>query len=115
LEELKSGGVYPSGPCSAWPEKRHKELMGRHAPKHATKVKASVGDMAQGLAKNIAAYVTGGNVTKVVRDERYQTCLNCPAFIEESKRCSDCGCFMEAKTWINADPNFLCPQKKWKR
>lgn len=71
--------------------------------------------MARGLVKTAAQAVSHGKVSKEVREERYDMCKACPAFIEESKRCSDCGCFMEGKTWVGGDPKQLCPQKKWVR
>ncbi len=82
-------------------------------PKQAPKVKASTGQMARGLLKNAAAALKGGKVSAEVRTERWNTCKVCPFFIPQSKRCSECGCFMEAKTWINADPKQLCPKQKW--
>ena len=117
-EELKSAGTYPTGPCSAWPQHRNEQLAKAYPQsqerkvKHATKVKASFGDMAKNLAKS-SKMALNGKVSKEIREERYDTCKNCPAFIEKSKRCSECGCFMEAKTWLKADPNELCPLKKW--
>lgn len=120
-EELKSSGTYPSGPCSAWPEERNQELMKKYrakqvrAEEQAKKVKATAGQMAKGLVQNAGAFLRGGHVTKVIREERYDVCKACPAFIKDSKRCSECGCFMEAKTWINADPNMLCPLQKWEK
>lgn len=83
--------------------------------KHATKVNASIGKMAKGLVKNAAQAVRNGRVTEEVYNERYETCKSCPFFIEDSKRCSECGCFMEAKAWIGGDPNMLCPKQKWSR
>jgi len=112
-EELKSAGVYPTGPVSAWPQERNDRLMqmaGR--PK---KVQASVGQMAGGLLKTAKQAVRHGKVSSEIREERYDTCKACPFFNPDSKRCLDCGCFMEAKTWIGGDPNTLCPKKKWKR
>jgi hypothetical protein len=104
-EELKSAGVYPTGPVSAWPEERNIEL---HASatntKGARKVNASVGKMASGFIKTADQAIRRGGVAKEIRDERY-----------ESKRCSECGCFMEAKTWVGGDPKKLCPKKKWVR
>ena len=119
-EELKSAGTYPTGPCSAWPWPRNEQLAKAYPEtqerkvKHATKVKASLGDMAKNLAKTNQTALNG-KVSKEIREERYDTCKNCPAFIEGSKRCSECGCFMEAKTWLKADPDELCPLKKWSR
>ena len=120
LEELKSAGVYPSGPCSAWPEARNTELQrlqrepaGKYVK--ATKVKASAGKMAGGLLRTAGQAMRHGKVSAEIREERYDTCKACPAFIEDSKRCSECGCFMEAKTWIGGDKDMLCPLKKWSR
>jgi hypothetical protein len=120
-EELKSAGVYPTGPVSAWPYSRNEALAQQyHNPtpvlnKHAKKVTASAANMAGGLLKTAGQAMRHGRVSEVIRNERYETCKACPAFVESSKRCSDCGCFMEAKTWIGGDPNMLCPQKKWSR
>jgi len=119
-EELKSAGVYPSGPVSAWPEERNQALMAnaqKSKPKvrHATDVKATSAKMAMGLLKTAGQAIRGGKVSKEIREERYETCKGCPSFIEDSKRCADCGCFMEAKTWVNGDKDFLCPLKKWSR
>ena len=83
--------------------------------KHATKVNAGIGKMAKGLVKNAAQAVRNGRVTEEIYKERYETCKNCPFFIEDSKRCSECGCFMEAKAWIGGDPDLLCPKQKWSR
>jgi len=118
IEELSCDGVAPSGPVSAWPQKRHAAMMKesvKNQPKHATKVNAGIGKMAKGLVKNAAQAVRNGRVTEEIRNERYDTCKACPFFIEDSKRCSECGCFMEAKTWIGGDPDLLCPKKKWSR
>lgn len=114
-EELKTDGVYPSGPVSAWPRDRHMELMKAAGQKHETKVKAGVGKMAQGLIKTAGQALRHGKVSAEIREERYNTCKACPAFIEDSKRCSECGCFMEAKTWTGGNPDNLCPLKKWDR
>jgi len=75
----------------------------------------SMGKMAAGLMKTAGQAFKHGRVSKEVREERYDTCKACPFFDEKSKRCKDCGCFMEAKTWVGGDPDMLCPQKKWKR
>lgn len=118
-EELKSAGTYPVGPCSAWPEERHYNLMQQQksasSTKHATKVKASAGKMAKGLLKTAGQAIRRGNVSAEIRDERYDTCKACEFFIEDSKRCSECGCYMEAKTWVGGDPDALCPKQKWSR
>ena len=72
-----------------------------------------MGDMAKGLLKTGAAALKGGKVDPSIRDARYKTCLDCPAFNHDEKRCSECGCYMIAKTWINAEPDLLCPLNKW--
>ena len=119
-EELKSAGTYPTGPVSACPQHRNEELAKAYPQsqerkvKHATKVKASFGDMAKSLAKN-GTMALQGKVSKEVREERYDTCKSCPAFIEKSKRCSECGCFMQAKTWLKGNKDVLCPLQKWAR
>ncbi len=119
MEELSCDGVKPSGPVSAWPQERHEKLIeqtqAESKTRHATKVKAGFSKMTQGLMKSGVQALAKGKVSSEVRDERYETCKSCPSFIEASKRCADCGCFMEAKTWIGGDPNTLCPLAKWSR
>ena len=115
-EELKSAGVYPSGPVSAWPQERNTALTdAMTGTARATRVKASAGKMAGGLLKTAGQAILHGRVSAEVREERYDTCKACPAFVEGSKRCSECGCFMEAKTWVGGNPKMLCPLKKWER
>ena len=89
--------------------------MAKMMPKQAKKVEASVGKMAGGLLKTAGQALMNGKVSAEIREERYDTCKACPFFVKDSKRCSDCGCFMEAKTWVGGDPDVLCPQKKWRR
>lgn len=126
LEELLSAGVAPTGPVSAWPQSRNEELQKLFLERaysdsrpgdvvHDKEIGPSFGQMATGLMKTAGQALRHGRVAEEVRNERYETCKNCPFFIEDSKRCSQCGCFMEAKTWIGGDPDMLCPQKKWSR
>jgi hypothetical protein len=122
IEDLRSGGVLPSGPVSAWPQSRNapgpemkKAWHDRDIAKHDTQVKAGLGDMAKGLVKVAAQAVSHGRVSEEIREERMETCRQCPHFIEDSKRCSECGCFMEAKSWVGGDPKGLCPKAKWVR
>lgn len=137
-EELKSAGVYPSGPCSGYPRERNAELVMRAEeertgvrPTHqytydkdgnlesavplGKKAMPGAGKMAKGLLRTTGQALRNGKVSSEVRNERYDTCRACPLFDPKSKRCTDCGCFMEAKTWVGGDPDMLCPQKKWKR
>ena len=115
--------MLPTGAVSAWPQERHEALYAQlpdnrvkgvqNSPRK--KIKASGLEMARGMAKVAMQGLKNGKVSKEVREERYDTCKACPLFDSESKRCTDCGCFMEAKTWIGGDPDMLCPQKKWSR
>ena len=119
-EFLRSGGELPIGPCSAWPRARNKQAQdivrdGVSQGPHARKVRASLGKQVRNLAKTASQAAVGGKVTSEVREERMSTCRGCPSLIQDSERCSECGCFMAAKTWINADPNKLCPLQKWSR
>ena len=115
-EELTSAGVAPTGPVSGWPKERHEALMLKHKPAATQpEIKASVGGMTKGLLRNAGMALKGGRVSAEVREERYSKCKACPAFRQNDKRCSECGCFMEAKTWINGNPKVLCPLKKWSR
>ena len=116
VEELSCDGVPPTGPVSAWPKERMDQLMGQQKrPTHDTHIRVSTGEMAKGLLRTAGQAVRNGKVSAEIREERYDTCKACPFFIEDSKRCSECGCFMEAKTWIGGDPDTLCPKKKWSR
>ena len=117
VEQLRSGGVLPSGPVSAWPQERNNELIKKEKAKTKGAQSVNVGAMrmARNLAQTAKQAVTHGKVSEEIREERYETCKACPFFIEDSKRCSECGCFMEAKTWVGGNPNTLCPKKKWSR
>ena len=117
VELLRSAGVLPSGPVSAWPKERNEELIKSSikGAKHAKKVNVGAMRMAANLARTAKQAVQYGKVSEEIREERYDTCKSCPFFIEDSKRCSECGCFMEAKTWVGGDPKVLCPKQKWSR
>lgn len=82
---------------------------------HARKVRAGLGKQIQGLGTSVKQAVQHGKVSSEIREERFATCRQCPALIEATERCSECGCFMAAKTWIAADPAKLCPLQKWSR
>lgn len=126
VKELISGGSEPVGPVSAWPKDRHEALIaqlnqahnsGRSSTetRHDLHVKAQAPAMAKGVLRAAGQFIQHGKVSNDIREERYAICKSCPHFIEDSKRCSECGCFMEAKTWIGGDPKLLCPKKKWER
>ena len=115
IKELSCNGVPPTGPVSAWPQERHDKLMGKTRAKKDPEIKPSASQMAGNLLKTGAQAFTKGKVSSQVREERYATCKGCPSFRKADKRCSECGCFMEAKTWVGGDPNKLCPLRKWAR
>ena len=113
-EVFRSAGTLPTGPVSAWPKARHDSLMeASQAKKKATKVKATKGEMLRSGLQVAAMGAQNGTVSPAVRNARYETCQACPYFLADSKRCSECGCFMEAKTWINGNPDHLCPKQLW--
>jgi hypothetical protein len=118
VEDLRSAGVLPTGPVSAWPKERNVAGPGmRGAKEHKAdpKIKATVAGLARGLGKTALQGILNGKVSREVREERYDICKACSAFRKQDKRCSECGCFMEAKTFIAGDPDMLCPLKKWSR
>jgi hypothetical protein len=49
-------------------------------------------------------------VTEEVANNRMAICRECPEFIKATSQCKQCGCFMNAKTKIEA---AACPLKKW--
>ena len=120
-EQFRSAGVMPSGPISPWPQGREIKTMeemyhrrtGQAMP--AKKVTASLGTMAKGLVETAGHAIRNGKVSQEIRQERFATCLACPHYVQESSRCSLCGCYMKAKTWVDGPPQALCPAKKWDR
>ena len=49
-------------------------------------------------------------VDEATSTERYSICKGCPEFINLSKQCKKCGCFMSAKTKLAA---ASCPIGRW--
>lgn len=47
---------------------------------------------------------------KDVANERYAICQECPLFNKTTKTCTECGCFMAAKTKLL---HAVCPVDKW--
>lgn len=43
-------------------------------------------------------------------NKRFQICKECPELIKLTKTCKKCGCFMKAKTLLEA---ATCPIGKW--
>lgn len=112
-EDFRSGGALPSGPVSAWPKSRHEKMLGQARANNDPIVKASTKDMAKGLLKTAGQALRSGRVSPEVREERMATCRKCPSYRRSDKRCGECGCFMEAKSWVGGDPDRLCPLQKW--
>lgn len=66
-----------------------------------------------GTAADVAKGVVHGEgllVFQEVYDERIKTCEGCEFFRKEDRRCSQCGCFMEAKARLK---KAYCPVHKW--
>ena len=55
-------------------------------------------------------YLTQDHVDDATQQSRYALCKECPSFINLTKQCSLCGCFMKAKTAIK---NATCPDGRW--
>ncbi len=47
-----------------------------------------------------------------VREERLNICLACDDLVPKINMCNNCGCIVNAKTWI---PSTKCPIDKWGR
>lgn len=73
-------------------------------------------DMAKsllGTATDVVKGVVHGDgvlVTEEIYNTRMSICDGCEFFRKEDKRCSQCGCFMEAKTRLK---KTFCPIHKW--
>lgn len=46
----------------------------------------------------------------ILAEERFNICLSCPELISLTTQCKKCGCFMKAKTKLEA---AKCPIGKW--
>ena len=47
---------------------------------------------------------------KAIRIHRIDTCHSCDRFYAPTATCKECGCFMNAKTWLK---HAKCPLNKW--
>lgn len=119
LAYINDDGSYimPSGPCMGWPLSRNQpgpRLLGRNAPENTeerdTQIKASPKQMAGSLLQSSVQAIQHGRASSEEREKRMDLCRACKHFIEKERRCSECGCFMAAKTWIKA---ATCPVGKW--
>ena len=50
------------------------------------------------------------SVPEEVKQQRLDTCLNCPKLIELTKQCGECLCFVNYKTSLRQEK---CPLEKW--
>ena len=75
----------------------------------------SIRTMAESLATTAGQAIRHGAAPYDVYEERLRTCFECDSFIQETKRCAECGCFMIAKARVGGDPAKLCPLQKWSR
>ena len=55
-------------------------------------------------------YFMQEHVSDQEQEARYAICQECPSFINLTKQCKKCGCFMVAKTAIK---DATCPDNKW--
>jgi hypothetical protein len=50
------------------------------------------------------------NTDEQVALDRYATCIECPEFLNLTKQCKQCGCFMPMKVKLK---DAECPVGKW--
>lgn len=123
IKELAcADGTEPTGPVSAWPKDRndalHRREMNRQRQAmqaYQEEEKVTLKKMAGGVVRTGLQAMRNGKVSKEVREARMDTCRNCEFFQPDSKRCSLCGCFMEAKTWVAGRKDTLCPKDRWSK
>lgn len=48
--------------------------------------------------------------TEEISETRYNICIDCDRFLNLTKQCKECGCFMPAKTKLKY---ATCPIGKW--
>lgn len=116
--DLACDGVYPTGPVSAWPAEeivdRGPIIPDAQTPEaQTTAMKADAKKMAESLLDSASRLIREKRVTADVRAERLKTCETCPAFNKKKRRCNECGCFVDVKSWLGGDPTSLCPLSKW--
>lgn len=63
-----------------------------------------------GRAVKSAATGQGVKVTQETAEARLAICRSCPFFRHADERCSKCGCYLAAKTYLRAEK---CPVGKW--
>jgi len=86
---------------TAWEKYKEKNMISiaPEAPIVDTKIEQPIADQPQYEFVDPKIY-----------SKRLLTCIDCPAFVKESKTCTECGCFMVFKTKL---PHATCPLNKW--
>lgn len=116
IHDLACDGVLPTGAVSAWPREvlERTLLESPDSPlAQTTEMKADAKKMAESLLDSASRLVRNKRVTADVRAERLKTCATCPSFNRKKRRCNECGCFVDVKSWLGGDPTSLCPLSKW--
>lgn len=69
--------------------------------------------LALGTIKLTFARVLGFEILARVEEVNFRRseCEGCQFFIEESRQCGVCTCFVDGKVWITTES---CPKKKWR-
>jgi len=66
-----------------------------------------------GTAKDVVGGALSGKglrVDETTYEHRISLCRGCEFFINETERCSVCGCYMKAKSMFK---KAYCPENKW--
>lgn len=71
----------------------------------------------QAIIKEVLDVLPGTTfVDESVKEMRLKVCEGCEIMDKDTRKCNDCGCFIDEKTRVLSLP-FLeaekCPQKKW--
>lgn len=118
-EQFRSSGELPRGPVSPWPRGREiralNSFINKTDVRNENEIKPTFKEMATGMLRTGGQALHHGKCSTEVRTERMETCMSCEHFLPNEQRCSLCGCYMKAKTWVGGDPKRLCPAKKWVR
>lgn len=60
--------------------------------------------------KEIATWGAAGFPVSALRDARLSICAECPRFVQQTRFCQVCGCFMPAKAMMATSS---CPEDRW--
>lgn len=64
------------------------------------------------LWQGLKDFIRGDIVDKSISEQRYNTCLNCPAKHPTRKICTACGCYLPVKVKLK---NSQCPMDMWEK